>query len=89
MDGPIMNKEFWMNPPKLNKPNLQNKLNPGHYLELMDRLHVVMCNINDHCIQHPVAKLDKKISNSLNKALEEIWEVYQEVGKLDYEKNNL
>jgi hypothetical protein len=68
--------------------DLQDKLNSGHYLELMDRLHVVMCNINDHCIQHPVAKLNKNISTSLNKALEEIWDVYQEVGKLDYEKNN-
>jgi hypothetical protein len=68
---------------------MKDKLNSGHYLELMDRLHIVMCNIDDHCIQHPVAKLDKKISTLLNKALEEIWEAYQEVGRLDYEKNDL
>jgi len=90
MDGPIMNKELWMNPPELNKPNPQDKLNQGHYLELMDRLHVVMCTIDNHCIQHPLAKTERSIRNLLYSTIDNLYDAYQEVGKLEYEryKNN-
>jgi hypothetical protein len=83
-DGPIMNKEFWMNPPNLNKPDLT----PGHYLELMDRLHIIMCNIQEHCIEHPVAEEYKDLQFKLEYALGQLWDAYQEVGRLDHEKNN-
>jgi hypothetical protein len=66
---------------------LKDKLNPGHYHEMMDRLHIIMENINDHLIQHPVAKVDKKVNSHLNKALEELWEAYQVTGNLDSEKD--
>jgi hypothetical protein len=66
---------------------LKDKLNPGHYHEMMDRLHIIMENINDHLIQHPVAKVDKKINSHLNKALEELWEAYQLTGNLDSEED--
>jgi hypothetical protein len=68
---------------------LKDKLNPGHYLEMMDRLHVTMCNINDHCLEHPVAKHDIRIKSLLEKAIEELWDAYQIVGQLDYENNEL
>jgi len=66
---------------------LKDKLNPGHYHEMMDRLHIIMENINDHLIQHPVAKVDKKVNSHLNKALEELWGAYQVTGNLDSEKD--
>jgi hypothetical protein len=66
---------------------LKDKLNPGHYHEMMDRLHIIMENINDHLIQHPVAKVDKKVNSHLNKALEELWEAYQLTGNLDSEED--
>jgi hypothetical protein len=65
---------------------LKDKLNSGHYLEMMDRLHIIMENINDHLIQHPVAKVDKRIDSLLNKALEELWDAYQITGNLENEK---
>ena len=64
---------------------LKDKLNSGHYLEMMDRLHIIMENINDHLIQHPVAKVDKRIDSLLNKALEELWDAYQITGNLKNE----
>jgi hypothetical protein len=66
---------------------LKDKLNPGYYHEMMDRLHIIMENINDHLIQHPVAKVDKKVNSHLNKALEELWEAYQVTGNLDSEED--
>jgi hypothetical protein len=64
---------------------LKDKLNPGHYHEMMDRLHIIMENINDHLIQHPVAKVDKKVNAKLNTALENLWDAYQIAGNLENE----
>jgi len=67
--------------------NLKNKPNQGHYLELIDRLHVIMCNLDEHCIKHPVSEKNKEIKFKLEYALGQLWDAYQEVGKLDYEEN--
>lgn len=64
------------------------KINPGHYLELMDRLHIVMSTIHEHCLEHPVAKKDKRINSLLNKAIEDLWDAYQIVGELEHKKDN-
>lgn len=64
---------------------LKDKLNSGHYLEMMDRLHIIMENLNDHIIQHPVAKVDKNLNNKLNTALEHLWDAYQIAGNLENE----
>ena len=66
---------------------LQDKINPGHYHEMMDRLHVIMSIIDDHLLQHPVAKVNKDIDLLLNGALEQLWNAYQIAGTLDFEKN--
>ena len=66
---------------------LQDKPNQGHYLELIDRLHIIMCNLDEHCIKHPVSEKNKEIKFKLEYALGQLWDAYQEVGKLDYENN--
>ena len=66
---------------------LKDKINPGHYHEMMDRLHVLMSTLDDHILQHPVAKVDKELNSHLNKASEELWQAYQRAGNLDSEKN--
>lgn len=65
-----------------------NEINEGHYLELMDRLHIVMCTINDHILEHPLTKTDVRIKGLVEKAIEELWDAYQIVGEIDHEKNN-
>ena len=47
---------------------------------MADRLHVLICTMDDHLLQHPVAKLDKKISKNIEKAVELLEEAYQEAG---------
>ena len=56
------------------------KINDGHYLELMDRLHVLMCTLDEHCVKHPVSKKNKEIKFKLDYALGQLWDAYQEVG---------
>jgi hypothetical protein len=60
------------------------EINDGHYLELLDRLHVMMCNLNDHCLEHPLSQSDEEIKFKIDAALKELWDAYQLVGdKMD------
>jgi hypothetical protein len=63
------------------------KINDGHYLELLDRLHVIMCNVEEHCIKHPISKKNKDIRFQLEYALGQLWDAYQQVGGLEDDKN--
>jgi hypothetical protein len=56
------------------------EINDGHYLELMDRLHVIICTLNDHCIDHPLAQSDKDIKFHIEYAAGQLWDAYQLVG---------
>lgn len=58
----------------------ETKINDGHYLELMDRLHVIMCNLNDHCLEHPLTESDAEIQFKIEYVLGQLWDVYQTVG---------
>lgn len=62
-----------------------NKINSGHYLELMDRLHILASTLHDHCIKHPLAEYDEEIYKALEVATEATYEAYQIVGHKSYE----
>lgn len=64
--------------------SVKDKLDQFHYHEALDRLHVVMSTINDHILQHPVCKLEKKVGNKVDKALILLFEAYQEVGEISH-----
>lgn len=65
------------------------KLNDGHYLEMTDRIHVVMSIVNDHIIQHPVCKLEKEVSEKVDAALNLLFEAYQIAGNLMHKNDEL
>jgi hypothetical protein len=62
-----------------------SEINPGHYLELMDRLYVLASTLNDHCLEHPLAEHDGEIRAAIEAAVEATYEAYQVVGSKDYE----
>jgi hypothetical protein len=64
------------------------EINEGHYLELMDRLHVIMSTINDHILEHPLAEQQKEIQSLVEDAISNLWDAYQLVGGLTYENKN-
>jgi len=66
----------------------KNSINSGHYLELMDRIHVVMMNVEHHLLDHPLTEHYPDIKSKLEKAQKELWKAYQLVGKEDYENEN-
>jgi hypothetical protein len=56
------------------------EINDGHYLELMDRLHVVSCTIDEHILTHPLTEVNKDIQIKIDEALSLLMEAYQMVG---------
>jgi len=74
----------------LSKKQKKNSINPGHYLELMDRIHIVMMNIQDHLIDHPLAENERDVRKKIEKAQHKLWEAYQLVGNKEdsYENEN-
>ena len=55
-------------------------LTKEHYHEMLDRLHVVCCMINDHLLEHPVAQQDEEIKKPIEKALDILAQTYQTAG---------
>jgi hypothetical protein len=56
------------------------EINDGHYLELMDRIHVASCTIDEHILNHPLCEVNKDIQIKIDEALELMMEAYQMVG---------
>jgi hypothetical protein len=73
------------------KKQRKNSINSGHYLELMDRIHIVCCTIDDHILNHPLSENEPDIQSKLDEALSLLLETYQIVGNKEYsyeEENN-
>lgn len=70
--------------------SMENEINKGHYLELMDRIHIVSCIIDDHILNHPLSEKEPEIQSKLDKALELLLEAYQLIGNKEdsYEDEN-
>lgn len=66
----------------------KNLINKGHYLELMDRIHVVCCTIDDHILNHPLSENEPDIQTKLDEALSLLLEAYQLVGSKEYSYEN-
>ena len=74
----------------LSKKQKKNLINKGHYLELMDRLHVTMSMIDEHILTHPLTENNPGIKKKINKAIHKLWDAYQLVGNKEdeYEMEN-
>ena len=72
------------------KKQKKNSINKGHYLELMDRIHIVMRNLNDHILHHPLTENEIEITKKVEEAFSNLWEAYQLVGNKEdsYENEN-
>ena len=70
------------------KKQRKNLINAGHYLELMDRIHIVCCTIDEHILNHPLSENVADIHNKLDEALSLLLDAYQLVGSKEYEDEN-
>ena len=58
----------------------KNSINKGHYLELMDRIHIICCTLDEHILNHPLSENEPDIQSKLDEALMLLLDVYQIVG---------
>lgn len=58
------------------------EINDGHYLELMDRLHVVNCIIEDHILDHPLTNTYSEVKELIEEAQSKLYQAYQIIGSL-------
>jgi hypothetical protein len=71
----------------------KNKINQGHFLEAMDRLHLITDMMDRHLMDHPVIHKNKDLEKLINFSIINLIECYQRVGNLSNEydtkkKNN-
>lgn len=59
-----------------------SELNDGHYLELMDRLHIINCTIEDHLLDHPLTSTYSEVKDLIEEAQAKLLQAYQIVGSL-------
>jgi len=65
---------------KLKLKTEKEKINEGHYLELMDRLYVQICSVENYLVGHPLTKKIKKVKKLIDDAGMALAEAYQIVG---------
>ena len=56
------------------------EINEGHYLEIMDRLHVINSIIEDHITTHPLTNTLPEVKLLIGEAQMKLMKAYQMVG---------
>ena len=64
------------------KPVKITKINDGHYLEILDRLHCQMTDIEHHLLEHPVTQKSGELREHIIKAVVNLVKAYQIAGSL-------
>lgn len=54
------------------------QINSDYYLELADRLSIIMGNLDEYCYNHKAA--DHKVQKLIDKAMRNLWDAYQLTG---------
>lgn len=56
-----------------------HEINDGHYIELVDRIHIVLSNIDEHILNHPAACANPLIRSKVDSAINNLLDAYQAV----------
>ncbi len=64
-------------------------INEGHYTELIDRIYIIIDNLNNHVIEHPLIDhlKNEEINKKLNSIMDDLCDIYQIIGSLDVVNN--
>lgn len=63
------------------------EINDGHYLELMDRIHILSCQLDDHILNHPISRANRDVEYHLSIALDNLLIAYSNIGYIEDENN--
>ncbi|MDE0157419.1 MAG: hypothetical protein OXI88_00815 [Gammaproteobacteria bacterium] len=62
-------------------------INDGHYFELMDRASVALDYVYQFIGSHPLIRKDKTLQGMYEKAEQALAELYQQAGRLEFDRN--
>ena len=65
-----------------------NEINDGHYFELMDRASVALDYIYQFLGSHPLVRKDRTLQDMYEKAEEALAELYQQAGRLEFDRSS-
>jgi hypothetical protein len=65
-------------------PRIPEGLDEGHVHEVVDRLHVVICTIEDHIAGHPLVGAIPSIKEKIDRAMAILADAYQEAGAVGF-----
>jgi hypothetical protein len=57
-------------------------VNEGHYIELIDRVHVIASNIEEHLINHRLTADVKQLTEYFESAQQSLLDAYQLIGNI-------
>ncbi len=83
---PVLKEEIENGKPVLVPQNDTQKINDGHYFELMDRAGVAVDYIYQFLGCHPIIRKESKLRKVYEQAEEALAELYQEAGRLEFER---
>ena len=63
-------------------------INDGHYFELMDRASVALNYIYQFLGSHPLVRKDKTLQEIYEKAEESLADLYQQAGRLEFDRSS-
>jgi len=62
-----------------------NKIDGCHYHEALDRTHIQLCNLENALGLHPVILAEKEAKELYNKAVKNLTDLYQVLGRIHIE----
>lgn len=60
-----------------------------HRHEVLDRIHLILCMIEDHVMNHPLTEENKELSEMLMNVSSNLAECYSYVGKLHIKRSKV
>jgi hypothetical protein len=67
----------------MSKENSFDRINPGHYFELLDRTHIALLHLEMALGDHPVLDKHPQLKEIYEQAVERLAALYQAIGQLE------
>ncbi len=85
---PILEEKETDEGSKLFPDEMSHPINDGHYFEFMDRSSVALDYVYQFLGSHPLIKKDQRLQDKYEKVEEALAELYQQAGRLEFDKSS-
>lgn len=86
--APVLEESLEKGKPVLKADEEEDRINRGHYFELMDRASVALAYCREFVGDHPVTRKHEKLSKLFEKAEDALGRLYQEAARMEFEQQD-